>query len=149
MMFATLVCFAKNETTVCFTVNPPLVCNNCENKVKENIKFEKGVKSIKPSAKTNTVEVTYDADKTNVENLIKGFKKIGYDAALADSKACPAAESPCCKQEKKCCKNGGEKCCKENPEVCPEPTSENCVQPSVEKCVQSSGERCVEPAPCH
>ena len=128
MMLAALVCFAKNETTVCFTVNPPLVCNNCENKVKENIKFEKGVKAIKPSAKSNTVEVTFDQDKTNVENLIKGFKKIGYDATLTDANADKDAENPCCRKEEKCCKGNGSQCCKQSAGECFEPVPERCVE---------------------
>ena len=56
-------------------------CANCEKKIKENIRFEKGVKSIKTDLKTKTVTVEYDAEKTNVQNIIKGFKKIKYEAS--------------------------------------------------------------------
>lgn len=84
--------YAENKT-VTFKVNPPLVCSNCENKVKDNIRFEKGVKSVKPSAKKGVVEITYDDSKTNVETLKKGFKKIGYEATPASSTQSSAKKS--------------------------------------------------------
>lgn len=74
------VCFAKNIKTVVFTTNPQMHCNNCEKKIKENIRFEKGVKSIKTSLDTKTVTIEYDADKTTIADIIKGFEKIKYEA---------------------------------------------------------------------
>ena len=79
--------FAQAENkTVNFTVNPPLVCHNCENKVKENIRFEKGVKSVKPSAKKGMIEITYDDSKTDEEKLSQALKKIGYEARVKEEK---------------------------------------------------------------
>ena len=74
------VCFAKNIKTVVFTTNPQMHCNNCEKKIKENIRFEKGVKSIKTSLDTKTVTIEYDADKTTIADIIKGFEKIKNEA---------------------------------------------------------------------
>ena len=74
------VCFGKDIRTVVLTTLPEMHCANCEKKIKENIRFEKGVKSIKTDLKTKTVTVEYDADKTNVQDIIKGFKKIKYEA---------------------------------------------------------------------
>ena len=70
------VCFAKNIKTVVLTTNPEMHCTGCEKKIKENIRFEKGVKSIKTNLEDKTVTIEYDADKTNVEAIIKGFKRI-------------------------------------------------------------------------
>ena len=74
------VCFGKDIRTVVLTTLPEMHCTNCEKKIKENIRFEKGVKSIKTDLKTKTVTVEYDAEKTNVQNIIQGFKKIKYEA---------------------------------------------------------------------
>ena len=74
------VCFGKDIKTVVLKTQPEMHCANCEKKIKENIRFEKGVKSIKTDLKTKTVTVEYDAEKTNVQNIIKGFKKIKYEA---------------------------------------------------------------------
>ena len=73
--------FAKDIKTVVFTTNPQMHCENCEKKIKGNLRFEKGVKNIITDLKTKTVTIEYDADKTNVQNLIKGFKKIKYEAS--------------------------------------------------------------------
>ena len=75
------VCFGKDIRTVVLTTLPEMHCANCEKKIKENIRFEKGVKSIKTDLKTKTVTIEYDADKTNVQDIIKGFKKIKYEAS--------------------------------------------------------------------
>ena len=56
-------------------------CANCEKKIKENIRFEKGIKSITTNLKDKTVTIEYDAEKTNVQDIIKGFKKIKYEAS--------------------------------------------------------------------
>ena len=70
---------AKDFKTVVFKV-AQMECPNCEKKVKNNIKFEKGIKEFATDVKTQTVTITYDADKTNVEKLQAGFKKFKYEA---------------------------------------------------------------------
>ena len=80
MMLTTTAALAKDIKTVVLTTNPEMHCNNCEKKIKENIRFEKGIKSIKTNLKDKTVTIEYDADKTSVDNIIKGFKKIKYEA---------------------------------------------------------------------
>ena len=79
MAFAS-VCFAKDIKTVVLTTNPQMHCANCEKKIKENIRFEKGIKSIKTNLNEKTVTIEYDADKTTVSAIIEGFKKIKYEA---------------------------------------------------------------------
>ena len=80
MMLTAVVGMAKDNKTVVFTTNPKMHCENCEKKIKGNLRFEKGVKNIITDLKTKTVTIEYDADKTNVQNLINGFKKIKYEA---------------------------------------------------------------------
>ena len=75
------VCFAKNIKTVVLTTNPQMHCANCEKKIKDNIRFEKGIKSIKTNLDNKTVIIEYDADKTTVPAIIEGFKKIKYEAS--------------------------------------------------------------------
>ena len=41
----TLACQAKDIKTVVLTTTPQMHCANCEKKIKENIRFEKGIKS--------------------------------------------------------------------------------------------------------
>ncbi len=128
--------FAKDIKTVVFNTNPQMHCSSCENRIKNGLKFEKGVKDIKTDLTTKTVTIEYDADKTNTDKLVAAFAKIDYKAteasAIANQSAAGEKKGGCCKSksaeaaagEKKggCCKNksaetaaAGEKksCCKE------------------------------------
>ena len=87
MMLTAMVALAKDIKTVVFTTNPEMHCESCEKKIKGNLRFEKGIKSIVTDLKTKTVTIEYDADKTNVPNIVKGFKKIKYDATEVKKKA--------------------------------------------------------------
>ena len=74
------VASAKDIKTVVLSTVPQMHCENCEKRIKDNIRFEKGIKKIVTDVEHQTVTITYDADKTNVENIIKGFEKIKYTA---------------------------------------------------------------------
>ena len=68
------VCFAKDIKTVVLTTTLQMHCANCEKKIKENIRFEKGIKSIKTNLNDKTVTIEYDADKTTIPAIIEGWK---------------------------------------------------------------------------
>lgn len=70
---------AKDIRTVLFKVEQ-MHCANCETKVKKNIRFERGVKSLTTNLSERTVTVSYDAEKTTVRQLQEGFRKFGYEA---------------------------------------------------------------------
>ena len=72
----------KNDSTVVFTTQPQMHCSSCETKIKNNLRFERGVKAINTSVADQTVTVTYDARKTNKDKLAAGFKKFGYSARV-------------------------------------------------------------------
>lgn len=80
--FGILSAGAKTVTTA-FTVNPGMSCQNCENKIKSNLRFEKGVKKITTSLSDQLVTITFDDEKTSNAKLIEAFKKVGYAAAPA------------------------------------------------------------------
>ncbi len=52
--------------TVFFTTTPQMHCAACENKIKNNLRFEKGIKNIETSVPNQTVTVKYNADKTTI-----------------------------------------------------------------------------------
>ena len=43
MMMVAMVTFAKDIKTVVFTTTPQMHCEACENKIKSNLRFEKGL----------------------------------------------------------------------------------------------------------
>ena len=61
---------------VVFTVN--MHCANCEQKVKKNIPFEKGVKDLSTDLDKQLVTITYQTDKTDKAKLKKSIEKLGY-----------------------------------------------------------------------
>lgn len=70
---------AKDYRTVVFKVEQ-MECGNCERKVKNNIRFEKGVKEFTTDLGKRTVTIVFDAEKTNVDKLKAGFRKFKYEA---------------------------------------------------------------------
>lgn len=52
--------------TVFFTTTPQMHCAACETKIKNNLRFEKCIKSIETSVPDQTVTVKYNADKTTI-----------------------------------------------------------------------------------
>ena len=64
---------------VTFSVH--LHCQNCVNKVQENIAFEKGVKALKVSLEHLPVFVKYDAIKPSEATLKAAIEKLGYPVA--------------------------------------------------------------------
>ena len=97
MLLTMLVANAKDIKTVVLTTDPQMHCEGCEKRIKENIRFEKGIKKIVTDVEHQTVTITYDADKTTVENIIKGFEKINYNARELkdDEKVNPAEKAEC------------------------------------------------------
>lgn len=80
-----LAAFAENIQTVVLTTTPQMHCQNCENKIKKNIRFVKGVKEITTSVKDQTVVIKYDADKAKVDDIQAAFKKIGFTATVKET----------------------------------------------------------------
>jgi len=65
--------------TLLVTTTPQMHCANCEKKVKTNIRFVKGVKSIETSVPEQTVKIVYDPSKSKYSDFEAAFKKIGYE----------------------------------------------------------------------
>lgn len=85
MLLVVMTACAKNGKelkTVVFTTLPVMHCENCENKIKGNLRFEKGVKEIETNVDRQRVIVKYDPQKTSEAKLQNAFKKFGYQATV-------------------------------------------------------------------
>lgn len=80
LVLAALTAQAKDIKTLVVTTLPQMHCDGCEKKIKGNLRFEKGIKSIETSIDQQRVVITYDADKTKPEAIINAFGKFGYKA---------------------------------------------------------------------
>ena len=83
---------AKDIKTVVFTTQPQMHCASCENRIKGNVRFVKGVKQIETNVERQTVTIQYDAEKTSPEKIKEGFKKIGYEATQVKAQKAPAKQ---------------------------------------------------------
>ena len=65
----------KDEQVV-FSVS--MSCHNCEQKIKKNIPYEKGVKDVTTDLETKLVTIRYRPDKTDKAKLKKSIEKLGF-----------------------------------------------------------------------
>jgi copper chaperone CopZ len=61
--------------------NVMMTDSQSEKKVEKAIKSQKGVRSVKASAKKGTVAVEYEDAETNISTLTAAFKEAGYYAS--------------------------------------------------------------------
>lgn len=102
-LVSSLMAFAANKTVEVFTLDHQM-SQHCEKKIKENLRFEKGISKIEVSLKENTITITYNPEKTNTEKIIEGFKKIGFNAFVYD----PSEDKQESSEDKQgCCKTIG------------------------------------------
>ena len=85
-LFLAVLTQAQTIKEVVFTTEPQIDCQHCVKTIKENIRFEKGVKAINPDLNTKLVTIQYDSEKTDPEKLIKAFAKIKYKATVVEPK---------------------------------------------------------------
>ncbi len=92
----------KEMRVLVVTTNPEMHCQNCEKKIKENIRFEPGVRKIETSLEKQQVRITYNPAKTDVKKLTEAFAKIGYEVkVLSDQVEGQADKKEQAKSQKK------------------------------------------------
>lgn len=69
--------------TLVVTTDPQMHCSNCENRIKQNIRFVKGTKRITTNLDDQTVTIIYDSRKATPQDYTKAFDKIGYSVTPA------------------------------------------------------------------
>ena len=86
---------AQNDTA---RIKTSAVCEQCKERIENDLSFERGVKSVKLDIETKIVTVVYNSKKTNQENIRQAITRIGYDAdsLKADSKSYQKLPD-CCK----------------------------------------------------
>lgn len=100
LLFAAFLAFGADSTTEIFTLDHQM-SQHCEKKIKENLRFEKGISKIDVSLKENTITITFNPEKTNTDKIIRAFKKIGFNAIVWNPQKttsqdnCFFPESPC------------------------------------------------------
>ena len=78
------------------------ICEQCKERIENDLSFEKGIKSSNLDLKTKIVTVVYNPKKTDEQRIRVAITKIGYDADTmkADQKSFRKLPD-CCKHESK------------------------------------------------
>ena len=87
MSMLSVSALAKNIQTIVYTPTPKMVCEKCEKKIKDTLRFIKGTQKIETSLKNQTITITYDADKTKAEAYEKALAKIGREVKPVEKKS--------------------------------------------------------------
>lgn len=128
MLIMAVVASAKDIKTVVLTTTPVMNCEKCAAKIKENLKYCKGVQEININVEHQAIAIKYDADKTNVDTFVQSLKKINYtatekkcDGSCKQAEAAHKCSGDCKKKAEAegCCKKKaeGEGCCKKKAEA--------------------------------
>ena len=59
---------------------PGAICDECKRRIEQYMKYEEGVTKVVVYPHSKYTQVTYLADRTNVENIKTAIANIGYDA---------------------------------------------------------------------
>ena len=112
MTILTMGSYAQKEQKIVIKTNAALNCQKCADRFSENVPFFKGVKTYTYDAKTATLTINYDANKTNPDQLRKEISMLGYNAdnVQADPKAREKLPA-CCKGAGSCSHAEGEHKC--------------------------------------
>ena len=89
-----------NKKTETVEIKSSVVCGMCEERVKKDLAFEKGVKDVAVDLETKVITVTYRNDKTDKEKIKKAITNIGYDADEMEANETAYEKLPaCCKED--------------------------------------------------
>ena len=102
ILFTFFVCHRAEAQIDTVRVQTSAICDQCKERIENDLSFEKGIKSSHVDLKTSIVTVIYHRDKTDVKKIREAITKIGYDAdsLKADSKSYRKLPD-CCKHENK------------------------------------------------
>ena len=59
---------------------PTAICDDCKKRIEEYLKYEEGITKVVVYPKSKYTQVTYLADRTNIENIKTAINNVGYDA---------------------------------------------------------------------
>jgi copper chaperone CopZ len=96
MIISRLNIYAQTDTV---RIKTSAICDQCKEKIENDLSFEKGVKSAKLDLKTKEVTVVYNPKKTDEQKIREAITQIGYDADTLKADANAFKKLPdCCKK---------------------------------------------------
>ena len=109
MMFMSSNVEARGPKTETVNFWVSIHCSSCQQRIMENLPFERGVRDISIDIETKSVEVVYNTKRTDSKKIRQAIEKLGYEvhdnAFVSDEKkaGCCNSKDPdhvCCKGKK-------------------------------------------------
>jgi len=106
LLFVSAMAYAKTMTDI---IKSSIVCEECEERIRNGLIYEKGIKRVTFDLETSEITVKYNPKQITLDEIRTKITKIGYDAD--DMKANKEAfnELPGCCQAKGLCDDGDKK----------------------------------------
>ena len=77
----TITASAQQKKPITVKIQTPTAqCEECKLRIEQYLKYEDGVTKVVVYPKSKYTNVTYLADRTNIENIKTAIANIGYDA---------------------------------------------------------------------
>ena len=89
----------SNEKISEVKLSTEIDCSSCEEKIKKQLAFTKGVVDVETSVEENTVIVKYRNKRTSVEKIIESLAEIDYKAEVVPEKT----HTPRPRPKRSCC----------------------------------------------
>lgn len=81
----------KKKDTVAYRVS--MDCHECEQKITEQLRFEKGVVDLKTDLKTLQVDVTFKPKSTDTATIARSIRSLGYEVNVLAPEATASQKS--------------------------------------------------------
>lgn len=100
MLLISVVAYAK---TVSETIKSSIICGECEDRIRNGLIYEKGVKRINFDLETAEIFVKYNPKQITLEEIRAKITELGYDAdEMKADKAAYDVLPGCCQVKGKC-----------------------------------------------
>ncbi|MFD2822059.1 heavy-metal-associated domain-containing protein [Lacinutrix iliipiscaria] len=97
LLFVGITSFSQNKNAKA-TIEVDGVCGMCKNRIEKACFKIKGVKSAIWSIETHELQLIYNEEKTNLNEIHKGITAVGHDTKeLKATDEAYATVHPCCK----------------------------------------------------
>jgi len=96
LIFGTVRLYAQTDSV---HIKTSAICEQCKEKIENDLSFEKGVKSVKLDLATKEVFVMFNPEKTSAQKIREAITRIGYDADTLKANEKSFKKLPdCCKK---------------------------------------------------
>jgi len=100
LLFVSVVAYAKTLTQ---TIKSTIICTECEDRIRNGLIYEKGIKRVTFDLEAAEINVKYNPKQITLDEIRTKITKLGYDAdEMKADKAAFDVLPGCCQVKGKC-----------------------------------------------